>query len=132
MRIWTADCARAGLAITSTLVRARDGTGMRSEVFLAAMMPAMRAVANTSPCGADHQDQRQGLGAMVTKASARASRSVTCLSVTSTMGLAALVEMGQVHLCTYRKIRWMIRVYSRDHRWVTSCTAGYGHRADPG
>ncbi|MNE95009.1 hypothetical protein D3C80_1930410 [compost metagenome] len=35
------------------------------------------------------------------------------------VGFAALVEMGQVHLFPYRKIRWMIRENSRDHRWDT-------------
>ncbi len=35
------------------------------------------------------------------------------------VGLTALVEMGQVHVCPYRKIRRMIRVYPRDHRWDT-------------
>ena len=66
------------------------------------------------------QDQRQGLGGHGHE-SLGAGLAFGHLLVGDIhhVGLAALVEMGQVHLCPYRKIRWMIRVYSRDHRWVT-------------
>src|SRR5262245_3510921 len=61
-------------------------SGMSSCVFLAAMMPASRAAASTSPFLAVPVSTKSKLaGAMATKPSARATRSLTLLPETSTM-----------------------------------------------
>ena len=61
-------------------------SGISSLVFLAAMMPAISAVARTSPFLASPERARASVsGVMRTKPSATASRVVTALSETSTM-----------------------------------------------
>src|SRR5450756_1747109 len=83
---------------------------MSSWVRLAAMMPARRATAMTSPLGAaSSRIMASVAGAMRTRASARATRSVSSLPPTSTM-----------------------RARPRASRWLSSLTASpsdLGHRA---
>ena len=60
--------------------------GMSSEVFLAAMMPAMRATARTSPLGICPSAMAARVSVrMVTTPRATATRRVTSLAVTSTI-----------------------------------------------
>src|SRR5215510_6996321 len=72
---------------TPALVMAKGWqSGMSSCVFLAAIMPASRAVARTSPfLAAPVSTNAKVAGAMATKPSARATRSLTRLPETSTM-----------------------------------------------
>src|SRR6202044_3271545 len=72
---------------TETLVKAIGWqSGMRSEVFLAAMIPAIRAAPTTSPFLASPDRMVVSVGAaMRTRPSATATRSVAALSDTSTI-----------------------------------------------
>src|ERR1700744_3310425 len=66
---------------------------MNSCVFFAARMPAIRAVAKTSPFFACPERQSASVSAcMTTRPSATAARSVTALAETSTMWASPLSE----------------------------------------
>src|SRR5947209_3994595 len=87
---------RLSSASRSTLIFMRDSgwqSGISSCVFFAAMMPAMRATANTSPFLAWPERQSASVsGRMTTLPSAIATRSVTALAETSTIRASPVSE----------------------------------------
>src|SRR5262245_47362163 len=91
-------------------------SGINSCVFFAAMMPAMRAVASTSPFLAVPVSMSASVsGPIVTKPSARAVRCVTALSDTSTMRASPF------------SLRWLSLVMGRHQRPLP--TRGRGTRS---
>ena len=81
-------------------------SGISSCVFLAAMMPAMRAAASTSPFLASPCSTSASVAdAMATKPSARAVRCVVALSETSTMRASPL-SLRWVSLVMFALPHW--------------------------
>ena len=124
VRIWTEAPSSPGVSSTFTEVRfSAWQRGIRSWVLLAAIMPAIRAVASTSPFGCSPSTIiRRVSGCIRMVASARASRSVTALSVTSTIRASPLSS---------RCVSLLTIVSASVIQWVISARPGYHQKPIP-